>query len=297
MTVSADINAAIEQRIRDMAAAGMTRHEAAEATGWGYAAIHRYAHRFGVEFAKTRRVSPSVKDRFDARADEFERRYRNGETLAAIGADHGVTRERVRQVLSLTKGISATDGGQFVVACRRRAGVDTRREKEAWAKWGCSRDDYQALLRMGKELTAKGVSRERQPIGAFIMQKSSARRRGIAWGLTLWQWWTIWQDSGRWEDRGRGNGYVMCRKGDAGGYTADNVFIAPARHNNSIRGSSANRLPTGVSESRRGRFTAKIMFAGKTVHLGIYPTPEQAHSAYLTALADLSQGMSTGRAA
>lgn len=290
MSVTTDINAAIEHRLRDMAASGMTRHEAAEATGWGYAAIHRYAQKFGIEFAKKYRLAPAAKSRLDARADEFERRYRNGETLAAIGADHGITRERVRQVLSLHKGVDSTDGGAFVRATRKRAKVDNRREAEAWAKWGCSRADYLALQQMGKELTAKGVGRERQPIGAFIAQKRSAHTRGIAWGLTLWQWWTIWQESGRWEERGRGSGYMMCRKGDAGGYTVDNVFIATGRHNGSCQGSSTNRLPMGVSESRPGRFTARIMISGKMRYLGIFPTPEQAHSAYLTALADLSQG-------
>lgn len=290
MSISADINAAIEQRMREMAAAGMTRHEAAEATGWGYGAVHRYAKKFGVEFAKKYRLSPRVKSRIDERADEFERRYRSGETLAAIGADHGLTRERVRQVLALKKGMDATDGGASVKAARRRGEVDNRRESEAWAKWGCSRADHAKLVAIGKKMMAEGVDRSRTPTGAYRQQKVSARARGIAWGLTLWQWWTIWQDSGRWEERGRGHGYMMCRKGDAGGYTVDNVFIATGRHNSSCQGLHTNRLPTGVSESRPGRFTAKIMIAGKTTHLGIFPTPEQAHAAYLTALADLSQG-------
>jgi hypothetical protein len=290
MSVSDDISAAIEQRMREMAAAGMTRHEAAEATGWGYGAVHRYAKKFGIEFAKMYRLSPAVKSRIDERADDFERRFRNGETLAAIGAEYGLTRERVRQVLVLRKGIDRTDGGAFARANQKRAKVDSRREGEAWAKWGCSRADYLSLLQMGKDLSAKGVSRERQPIGAFIAQKRTAKMRGIAWGLTLWQWWTIWQESGRWEERGRGSGYMMCRKGDAGGYTADNVFIATGRHNSSCQSNRENRPPTGVSEIRPGRYTAVIMIDGKTRRLGIYPTPEQAHAAYLTALADFSLG-------
>lgn len=42
----------------------------------------------------------AVRSRFQARCDEFRRRYLAGETLQAIAADHGITRERVRQVLS-----------------------------------------------------------------------------------------------------------------------------------------------------------------------------------------------------
>lgn len=288
MTISRDVAAAIEQRLREMAEKGLTRHEAAEITGWGYPAVHRYAKRFGIEFAKRYRIHPREAARIDIRADEFERRYRNGETLAAIGADFGITRERVRQVLALKKGMDGTDGGLFVRANRKRSELDTARDQAARARWGCSHAEYKALLAIGKDMQAQGICRERTPVGAYRAQKANAARRSIGWALTLWQWWTIWQESGRWEERGRGHGYMMCRKGDSGPYSADNVFIAPGHHNVSCQHARTNPLPIGVSESRPGKFTAQITIGGKRSYLGVYPTPEQAHQAYLSALTELS---------
>lgn len=284
MTVSQEIASAIEGRLREMARSGMTRHEAAEATGWGYPAIHRYANRFDIEFAKKYRLSPSEKFRIDSRADDFERRYRNGETLAAIGSDFGLTRERVRQVLALKKGIDGSDGGQFVKASRKKAEVDSRREKSARARWGCSLAEYKGLIALGQMMMAEGLCRERTPVGAYRRQKANASVRSIGWSLTLWQWWTIWQQSGRWDDRGRGHGYVMCRKGDQGPYAAENVVIAPGHANASMQARKVSGLPTGVS-IQKGRYVASIGISGKRTYLGVFPTPELAHDAYLTAVA------------
>jgi hypothetical protein len=69
---------------------------------------------------------------------------------------------------------------------------------------------------------------------AFAAQKSNAHRRGIDWGLTLAQWWTIWSDSGHWHERGVGSGkFVMARSGDCGPYAEGNVHICT--HNQNAR--------------------------------------------------------------
>lgn len=60
----------------------------------------------------------------------------------------------------------------------------------------------------------------------YTQQKSNAKRRGIAFVLSLDEWKSIWLQSGKWEERGRGIGkYCMCRVGDVGSYEVGNVFI------------------------------------------------------------------------
>jgi hypothetical protein len=85
---------------------------------------------------------------------------------------------------------------------------------------GCTADQYLMLKEMG------GVLR------AYQYQRNQARHRGIKWELNLWQWWTIWDLSGHWAERGQGaNSYVMCRTGDVGPYSVDNVYIATGSQN------------------------------------------------------------------
>lgn len=57
-------------------------------------------------------------------------------------------------------------------------------------------------------------------------------RNGKDWQLTFEEWWKIWQNSGHWEERGVGlDKYQMCRYGDIGPYSKDNVYIAKQKDN------------------------------------------------------------------
>ena len=47
-------------------------------------------------------------------------------------------------------------------------------------------------------------------------------------------------------------------------------------------------LPLGVHKTQSGRFKAVIGTSGKTVHLGVYNTPDEAHLAYLKRKENLS---------
>jgi len=70
------------------------------------------------------------------------------------------------------------------------------------------------------------------PRGKYARHKAAANYRGIPFLLTFDQWWSIWQRSKRWSKRGcRPGCYVMCRRGDAGGYEVGNVYIALFEHN------------------------------------------------------------------
>jgi hypothetical protein len=143
--------------------------------------------------------------------------YRDGKTLEEIGETYGISRERVRQLVSRA-GINRQDGGQAIRAARRAEQIAEWANAGSLRKWGCTFDQYRVIR--GK------------PSLAWSLQRRNARARGIAFELTLWQWWTIWQDSGHWHERGTGaEKYAMCRFNDVGPYAVGNVYIATNRQN------------------------------------------------------------------
>lgn len=113
----------------------------------------------------------------------------------------------------------------------------------------------------------------------YRQQRSSAHARGVEWMMTFDEWWAVWEASGKWHLRGHRDGqYVMGRHGDTGPYAVGNVSIIPANVNHAIQRGRESGLPLGVSKTRNG-YRAKR----RNVYLGRYPTPEQAHAAYLAA--------------
>lgn len=256
---------------------GMSALQIAAHMGRSHVSIYKNAQRLGVVFKRSdRRV---MRDR-DA---EMCRAYQAGEVLAVIGARFGVTRERVRQVVA-REGIARQSGGVNVRAARRKEALAAARDDRFLRERGCTYAQWKFLLGIGRKAMAAGAGWNITPLGAYANQRHSAKRRGIEWNLTLWQWWTIWQESGHWEGRGRGRGYVMCRTNDTGPYAVGNVRIALAAENSS----EANRkseLPIGVRHGSRGKkFVAQARIDGRVRWLGTFDTPDEAHIAYQAAV-------------
>jgi hypothetical protein len=133
---------------------------------------------------------------------------------------------------------------------------------------------------------AVGILPDRKARRAYVTQKKRAKRRGIAWEfINFDQWWGVWQRSGHWAERGNkdGNSFVMCRYGDVGPYSVDNVFIATCRENSSNQPQKKSGLPMGVVRTyhRPSAFTAYRRVKRKRVYIGSFPTVEQARAAYL----------------
>jgi len=245
------------------------------------AAISKMARRLDLTFSKSwGRPEVAVAK---AKAEKMAALYREGYTLEQIGAQFGITRERVRQLMTKHLGISHEDGGQHRRAERARKMAEARRDGATLKKYGCTFRQWQELRDLGRAMKANGAGVYRTPLGAFRSQRRNAYERGIGWKFNLWQWWQVWQQSGLWEQRGRGQGYVMRRIGDQGDYEPGNVFIGKATENSSEGRGKNNPLPIGVRKTKSGRYVAHRSINGVKLRLGTHDTPELAHAAYLMA--------------
>jgi hypothetical protein len=151
-----------------------------------------------------------------------------GKTLNEIGIKFGVTRERVRQILTRL-GVKRTDGGIAAQAQAKRYAREQERQKKrdarAMRRYGCSHAELMRLNE-GKRLTDKTSFAAK-----FWSQKHCAQFTGIEWQFTFPEWVSVWRESGHWESRGRWTGYVMSRRGDTGPFAPWNVYITTASQN------------------------------------------------------------------
>lgn len=259
---------------------GLSIRQAAGEAGVCYLTAYRYAKAIAEGIPEDRIWRAK---RPDERSIEMARLYRSGETLASIGNRYGVTRERVRQVLTRDFEITAKDSGR----AQRRKLDNLRRAANRDARYlrtyGCTVAQHEMLLEIGRQMVAAGSSWNTTPTGAFALQRKNAEQRGIGWELNLWQWWSIWSESGRWKQRGRGaHGYVMARNGDTGPYAAWNVAIVPTVINVHAANNKSG-LPCGVRRANSREYEAIRTIGGKQFKLGRFPTPELARAAYIAA--------------
>lgn len=144
--------------------------------------------------------------------------YRQGVTLAKIGAQFKLTRERVRQILA-KQGVTASEGGAAKTSAVNKADASAKREGRYMAQFGFP---YAVVA----QLRADGVLR------AYAQHKRNSAARAIDFKLTFSQWFSVWQASGKIDQRGRGQGkYVMSRIRDDGCYELGNVHIQSAVEN------------------------------------------------------------------
>lgn len=71
---------------------------------------------------------------------------------------------------------------------------------------------------------------------AFHGQKCAAAKRGIEWKFDYFTWILWWVQTGHFDERGVWNHtYQMCRKGDTGPYSWDNVYCDTGLNNKNAR--------------------------------------------------------------
>jgi DNA-binding CsgD family transcriptional regulator len=257
------------EKVKNLAGQGRNRQQIGDELGVSYPYVSALGTKHGIEFV--RKPYSGAKRVPGTREHQMAALYKSGRTLNQIGQEFGLTRERVRQLLTKFFGFRWKDGGHHKVALDKRARFEAKRNQRSLVKWGCGWEDYVKIRDLKK------------PTRAFSSQRKNADYRGIPWDLTLWQWWSIWQQSGHWHQRGRGQGYVMCRVGDEGPYAPGNVFIALATENSSEQKRKKSGLPRGVvKQSRYSGYHAFRNINGKRYRIGHFQTPELAHAAYLS---------------
>lgn len=160
-----------------------------------------------------------------------------GKTLAYIGAIYGLTRERVRQLLTKHFGITkANCNRRKQIEIKRYCIIKDKRDKSSNKKelncskiYGCSID---AATQINGGDIPFSNSCGSGPARAYFCQRHNAGIRGIKWDISFPEWWSIWEESGKYHLRGRVKGeYAMARFGDTGSYSKDNVYICLASEN------------------------------------------------------------------
>ncbi len=159
----------------------------------------------------------------DERGADMERMYKHAYTLQEIGDKHGISRERVRQILT-KRGVTGVDGGRALKALINTR-YKTGREDRFMPTYGCFKSEVLALN------DGLNPSHNQSKGLKYAYQRRTAIARKIAWEITFPEWCKVWEDSGKWELRGRGKGYCMARIGDTGPYHVDNVEIITCGQN------------------------------------------------------------------
>jgi hypothetical protein len=186
-----------------------------------------------------------------ARDKEIVAKYQTEMTLEELGILHGITRERVRQIISV-HGLSRKDGFASKRTQVRREAAKRRQDDKYLKRCGCSFAQYKQIL------VAGGT-------GPWKEQRRNAYERGVPWKLTLYEWWAIWEQSGRWENRGRHKGqYCMQRVDDVGAYERGNVFIATTTKN------CRDYIQRRIASARESGPNGRIHGTSKSGLKGIY---------------------------
>jgi transposase len=270
---------------------GIPTSQIAEKYGVHVVTIYNAARAAG---AKRKRVQPKSPTS-ESRAQQMIDAYSAGLSLKKIGEIHGVTRERVRQIIS-ARGITRLDGGIAINSAARKvarsARIIARRDEQCIRVYGCIYSSLETLLGVGVRLTSNKATK------AYVQHRKNSAFRDIEFSLTFPQWWAVWQKSGKWEERGRGNGYVMARKGDNGSYSVGNVYICTQSQNvkdgyiktpSHIRTAKAKANPNRKSRLGHGRgwtYDKKCtlrpyqVMVGST-RIGNFATEQEARAAYL----------------
>lgn len=145
---------AIIESLRSLAAAGFTMQEAATEADVSYSYVAKLARDYDIRFIHAGLIlAPTTREQ------QMAALYKRGKTLQEIGSQFGITRERVRQLITKWYGIRAVDGGQHKLAEEKRAKFEAKRNAQSLKQWGCNWDQYVALRGMKKPTRARSINR------------------------------------------------------------------------------------------------------------------------------------------
>ena len=90
--------------------------------------------------------------------------------------------------------------------------------------------DYQKKYRKTQKNIDYIKAYQKTPKYKYCQHRMHAKYRNIKWLFTFEEWWAIWEP--HWEKRGQeSSGLQMCRYGDSGPYSPENVRIDTLANN------------------------------------------------------------------
>jgi hypothetical protein len=146
-------------------------------------------------------------------------------TMSEIGAREGVSRERVRQILSDQAPVefkNVRKKCREVLKVERESSKQTRREEAFFQLWGCDRERFAYILAVFPDARLR-----------FKENKGNAHTMNRPWKMTFCEWAMCWINSGRvWlrghkhiHKSGQYSQYWMSLVDPAMGYVVGNVRI------------------------------------------------------------------------
>lgn len=121
---------------------------------------------------------------------------------------------------------------------------------KSWQKF-CSKKckDKEFFIRNPHAKAKYNKTSAKTPVFKYHVHKNGAKKRGIGFLLSFEEWWEIWEPF--WEARGKSKtSLVMCRYGDTGPYSKDNVYIDTYSNNSKL----AVKLKPQERSKETGRF-------------------------------------------
>jgi len=86
---------------------------------------------------------------------------------------------------------------------------------------------------------------------AYNSQVQTSKLRGVEWGFTFDTWLSWWEATGKLHLRGKKKGcYQMCRFGDVGPYTPENVYCDTVSANSAIPTKGKKRPESAIAKLR-----------------------------------------------
>lgn len=127
--------------------------------------------------------------------------------------------------------------------------------------------DYQQRKRLRQSVMAGGYP---DPTLAFARQRANAKKRGVSWDLTFYQWWLVWENY--YHLRGRGtNGVVMARKNDEGPYALGNIYLTTNLGN--LQDHHNNERTKGNRDAKRlAREIKPVLWGRKSCGINHFPS-------------------------
>jgi hypothetical protein len=120
--------------LRGLAEEGLTISQAAENIGSSYNYVAKIAGSNDIKFVRQLRCDAKCGP--GDREERMKSLYSDGKTLAEIGQEFSLTRERVRQILSHHFAMSRADGGKSEMIRRSQKEFQRKRDARSPARMG-----------------------------------------------------------------------------------------------------------------------------------------------------------------